>query len=158
MFFRLNYIRLVAVMLFNKRLALHCFALVVMLLLPLDLFAEVLVVTGANSSSINLSKNQVRDIFLGRTPSLPGGRNATVIDQPDSSPIREEFYLKVMSKSAAQIKAHWAQLFFTGGGEPPCEGRSSADIKKRLNTIPGAISYIERSALDSSVNVLFDVQ
>ena len=142
----------------NLRHTLHRSALVAALLLPLSLLADVLVVTGANSPSITLSKNQVSDAFLGKVATLPDGSNVVLIDQPEANPLRDEFYLKVANKSAAQAKAHWAKLYFTGRGAPPREGTDSGDIKKILNSTTGAIGYIERSSLDSSVKVVFVVQ
>ena len=142
----------------NQFRILHGCALVALLLLPLSLLADVLVVTGAKSPSINLSRNQLSDVFLGKVAAFPDGRSVTLIDQPESSPLRDEFYLKVTNKSAAQAKAHWAKLYFTGRGAPPREGTDSAIIKQMLNSTPGAISYIERSALDNSVKVIFVAQ
>lgn len=141
--------------LFIQRNVLHCCTLVALLLFPLGLFAEVLVVTDAKSSPITLSKNQVRNIFLGRVTSLPDGSSVTPVDQPEPSPLRDEFYLKVANKSANQAKEHWAILHFTGGGVPPREGTDSRDVIRILNSTPGAIGYIERSSLDSSVKVIY---
>lgn len=129
-----------------------------LLLLPFSLRADVLVVVGAHSPSISLSRDQVGNLFLGRIVALPGGGVATPIDQSVSSPLRDEFYLKVTNKSAAQAKAHWAKLYFTGRGVPPREGASSDEVKRLLNSIPGAIGYIDRSALDDSVHVVFVAQ
>ncbi len=144
--------------LFNQRPVLHCCAFVALLLIPFSLLADVVVVTGAKSSSITLSKNQVSDVFLGKVSSLPDGSSVTPIDLSESSPLRDEFYLKVTNKSAAQAKAHWAKLYFTGRGMPPREVTDSSDLKRILNSTPSAIGYIERSSLDSSVKVIFVVQ
>jgi ABC-type phosphate transport system substrate-binding protein len=122
------------------------------------LLADVLVVTGAKSQTITLRKNQVSDIFIGNVVSLPDGSSVTPVDQPESNPLRDEFYLKVSNKSAAQAKARWAKLYFTGRGVPPREGIDSVDVKRILNSTPGAIGYIEKSSLDSSVKVVFIVQ
>jgi ABC-type phosphate transport system substrate-binding protein len=142
----------------NQRHKLHCYAFAALLSFPFSLFAELLVVAGANNPSISLSKNQVSDVFLGKVISLPDGSRVTPVDQPESNPLREEFYLKVANKSAAQAKAQWAKLYFTGRGEPPLECKNSEDIKKILNSTPGAIGYIDQSSLDSSLKVLFVVQ
>ena len=144
--------------LYNQKYVLHCCALVAVLLLPFSVLADVVVVAGAKSSSIALSKNQVSDLFLGKVVSLPNIRNAAPIDQPESNPLREEFYLKVANKSAAQVKAQWAKLYFTGRGVPPREAVNSDDVKRMLNSIPGAIGYIERTSLDSSVKLIQIVQ
>jgi ABC-type phosphate transport system substrate-binding protein len=142
----------------NQQHKLHCYAFAALLSFPFSLRAEVLVVAGANNPSISLSKNQVSDVFLGKVTSLPDGSSVIPVDQPESNPLREEFYLKVANKSAAQAKAQWAKLYFTGRGEPPLEVKDSRDVKMILNLTPGAIGYIDQSSLDSSVKVLFVVQ
>src|SRR3989338_1730533 len=76
-------------------------------------FADVVVVASVNSPINSLSKEQSSDIFLGKTTSY------TPLDQPESSPLREEFYSKVTGKSASQAKSHWSKLSFTGKGTPP---------------------------------------
>lgn len=141
----------------SSRHLLHFSALVALLMFSPHLFADILIVTGAKSPSISLSQNQISDVFLGKITSLPDGSNAIPIDQAESSPLRDEFYSKVANKSASQAKAHWEILHFTGRGMPPREGMGSDAIKRILNSTPGAIGYIERSALDNSVKVIFVV-
>jgi ABC-type phosphate transport system substrate-binding protein len=111
--------------------------------------AQVVVVVGSNSSAAGMSKEQVADIFSGKSRAL------TPLDQPESSPLREEFYTKVTGKSAAQMKAYWSKMAFTGKGMPPKEGASSDDIKKTLSRNPAMIGYIEKSAVDGSVKTIF---
>lgn len=143
---------------FRQQLRLFCLALAALLLTPsLDLRAEVIVVTGAESRISALSKNQVSDIFLGKVVSLPDGSSPTLVDQPDSSPLREEFYMKVANRSAAQARAHWAKLYFTGRGMPPRQGKDGPDVMKMVNALPGAIGYVDPAAIDHSVKVLFVV-
>jgi ABC-type phosphate transport system substrate-binding protein len=115
--------------------------------------AEVVVVAGKNVEA--MSKDQVSDIFLGKATSLPGGGTAMPVDQPDSSPLRDEFYSKVTGKSASQAKSLWSKLAFTGKGTPPKEAGSSAEVKKAVAGTPGAIGYIEKSAVDDTVKVVF---
>jgi len=114
--------------------------------------AEVVIVTGSGTPTGSMSKEQVSDIFLGKSKSL------TPLDQPSSSPLREEFYTKVTGKSAAQAKSHWSKLSFTGKGTPPKEGRNSDDIKRQVAADPKLIGYIEKSDVDSSVKVIFAAQ
>lgn len=142
----------------RQRVLLRCSAFAALLVLPLSLFAGVLVVTGVHSHLTTLSKSQLGEIFLGKLTSLPDGHSVVPVDQPESSPLRDEFYSEVANKSAAQARAYWAKLYFTGRGVPPREATDSSDIKKILNSTPGAISYIDQSALDSSVKVILVVQ
>jgi ABC-type phosphate transport system substrate-binding protein len=137
---------------------LPCFTLAALLMLSFSVFAEVLVVTGADNQSITLSKSQISDIFLGRITSLPDGSGVTLVDLPESNPLRNEFYLKVANKSAAQAKALWAKLYFTGRGLPPREAKDSEEIKKIVNATHGAIGYIDQSAVDKHVKVILVVK
>ena len=128
------------------------------LLLSFSAVADVLVVVSAKNATVTLNKTQVRDLFLGKTTSLPDGSNVTPIDQSETKPLREEFYTKVANMSASQVKARWAKLYFTGRGLPPREGIDSDEVKKLINSTPGAIGYIEQASLDSSVKVIFVAQ
>jgi ABC-type phosphate transport system substrate-binding protein len=101
-----------------------------------------------------LSKNQVADIFLGKTARFPDGTLAVPIDQEEDSPARDEFYATFTGKSPAQIKSHWTKIIFTGRGRPPVAVSNSAEVRQLIAANPQAISYIERSAVDSSVKVL----
>jgi ABC-type phosphate transport system substrate-binding protein len=117
------------------------------LLLSSAAFAEVVVVVNpANGDAV--SKDQIASVFLGKSTAL------TPIDQQDGSAIRGEFYKKVADKDAAQAKALWSKLVFTGKATPPKEVGSSADVKKAIAANPKAIGYIEKSAVDASVKVV----
>lgn len=126
-----------------------------MLAASVPAFAQVVVVVGAKSGTPALAKEQVSDIFLGRSTSLPGGASAVLVDLPEASAARDEFYSKVTGKSASQAKAYWAKLAFTGKGTPPAEVGNTAEVKKTVAGTPGGIGYIEKSAVDDSVKVVF---
>lgn len=119
---------------------------------------DLLVVVGSHSTVSTLDKTQVRNIFLGKISSYPNGQAAIPVDQPESSPLREAFYQKVTKLSVAEAKARWAQLAFTGRGEPPRVANDSKEIKRILNSTPGAIGYIDQSDLDDSVRIVFTVE
>jgi ABC-type phosphate transport system substrate-binding protein len=116
--------------------------------------ADVVAVVSSKSSVTVLSKNQVVDIFLGKASRFPDGEQAVPIDQVEGSAARDEFYAKFTGKSAAQIKAHWSKIIFTGRGQPPKEVSDSIEVKKQVVQNPKAIGYIERSLVDGSVRVL----
>jgi ABC-type phosphate transport system substrate-binding protein len=116
--------------------------------------AEVVVVVSAKCSVSTLSKDQVTDIFLGKTARFPDGAPAVPIDQMEGSSARDEFYTTFASKSSAQVKAHWTKIIFTGRGQPPKSLPNSAEVKKLIAANPRAIGYIERSEVDGTVKVL----
>jgi ABC-type phosphate transport system substrate-binding protein len=116
--------------------------------------ADVVVVVSSKCAVSTLSKDQVTDIFLGKTTRFPDGAPAVPIDQVEGSPARNEFYETFASKSPAQIKAYWTKIIFTGRGQPPKSISNSVEVRKLIAANPQAISYIERSAVDDSVKVL----
>ena len=116
--------------------------------------ADVVAVVSSRSPLTELSKNQVVDIFLGRVSHFPDGEQALPIDQAEGSAARDEFYAKFAGKSAAQIKAHWAKIIFTGRGQPPEEVSNSIEVKKLVIKKPHAIGYIDKNMVDGSVKVL----
>jgi ABC-type phosphate transport system substrate-binding protein len=113
--------------------------------------AELVVVVGAKSPAANMSDEQVAQVFLGKSQAM------TPVDQPESAPIRAEFYKKVAGKDAAQAKALWSKLVFTGKASLPKEMAGNAEVKKAVAADPKAIGYIEKSALDGSVKAVLSV-
>lgn len=120
-------------------------------------FAQVAVVVGAKSAAANMSADDVSALFLGKSDQLPGVGVALLLDQTESNAVRDTFYSKVTGKSAAQVKAAWSRLVFSGKATPPKEVANSAEVKKLVATNANAIGYIEKSAVDGTVKVLLSV-
>jgi len=114
--------------------------------------AEVVVVVNPKAAESSMTKDQVAQFFLGKSTSM------TPIDQADSSPIRAEFYKKVADKDAAQAKALWSKLVFTGKATMPKEAGDNAGVKAALAANPKAIGYIDKSAVDATVKVVYTAQ
>ena len=116
--------------------------------------ADVIAVVSSNSPITTLSRNQVADIFLGKTSRLPDGTPVVPLDQVEGSSPRNEFYTAMTGKSAAQMKAYWSKIIFTGRGRPPREVDSNGEVKKSLAANPNAIGYIDKGATDASVRAI----
>jgi ABC-type phosphate transport system substrate-binding protein len=117
--------------------------------------ADVVAVVSAGSAVTTLSRNQLLDIFLGRANRFSDGTPAVPLDQAEGSAVRDEFYSKLAGQTAAQIKAYWSKIIFTGRGQPPPTVPNDVEVKKRIRANPAAIGYIDRSAVDDSVRVVF---
>ena len=111
--------------------------------------AQVVVVVNPKNASGAMTNDQATQFFLGKSTSL------TPIDQPDGSPLRAEFYKKVADKDASQAKALWSKLVFTGKATMPKEVADNAAVKAAVAANPKAIGYIDKSAVDASVKVVF---
>ena len=114
--------------------------------------AQVVVVVNPKAAESTMTKEQVAQFFLGKSTAM------TPIDQPDGAPIRADFYKKVADKDAAQAKALWSKLVFTGKATMPKEVADSAAVKAAVAANPKAIGYIEKSAVDATVKAVYSVQ
>ncbi|WP_266169735.1 phosphate ABC transporter substrate-binding protein [Dyella subtropica] len=117
-------------------------------------FAGVAVIVSAKSDAAKMSKDQVADLYLGKSTAFPGGGSAKLFDQPESSAVREQFYQKLADKSASQVKAVWSRLIFSGKALPPKEASSDAEVKKAVASGNTAVGYIDASAVDATVKVV----
>jgi len=119
--------------------------------------AQVAVIVNPKSPTASMTADQVASIFLGKSNTLPSGAAAAAVDQPESAAVREQFYTKVTGKQAAQVKAAWSRLVFSGKATPPKELASSAEVKKFVAGNADAIGYIEKAALDGTVKAVLSV-
>ncbi len=110
------------------------------------------VVVIGNAASPPLTKEQVADLYLGKSQGMK------LIDQPAAAPIKAAFYQEVSGHDLSQVKATWSRLIFTGKATPPKELPDSAAVKKAVAADPKTIGYIERSAVDGSVKVILDLK
>jgi ABC-type phosphate transport system substrate-binding protein len=115
------------------------------------------VVVAAKSSVGAMTPEQVSQLFLGKSPTLPGGQSAVLIDQAEGSAARDGFYAKLAGKNAAQMKALWSRLTFSGTAQPPKAVGGDAEVKRAVAETPGAVGYIDKGALDGSVKVVLAV-
>jgi ABC-type phosphate transport system substrate-binding protein len=116
--------------------------------------ADVVVIVSAKSHVTGIKAEQAARIFLGKTSTFPDNGDAVPIDQAEGSPIREEFYSKVVHKTSTQLAAYWAKIIFTGDGRPPEMLNGNAAVRKAVADNPNAIGYIDKSAVNKSVKVI----
>jgi len=136
-----------------KRIGYSLFA--TLLLLPLSASAasfKVIVNNAVNVSS--LSRKEVSDLFMKRTPKWSNGTPVVPVDQSDRSAVREEFSKAIHGKPTAAVKSYWQQQIFSGRDVPPVEKTSDAEVLALVRSNPGAVGYVEAAADTSGVKVL----
>ncbi|QEY16677.1 phosphate ABC transporter substrate-binding protein [Cellvibrio sp. KY-GH-1] len=117
--------------------------------------AEVAVIVHPSAGFSSLTEDDISRIFLGKSKSFPGGSQAVPVNQNEGSAAREKFNDAVCKKNASQYKAYWSQLVFTGKGTPPKDVGDDAAVKAQVAANPNAIGYVDASAVDASVKVVF---
>ena len=112
--------------------------------------ADIVVIVSAKSTATTMTAEDISNIYLGKSTALKPVDNA--------APVRSQFYTAVAGKDEAQVKAIWSKLVFTGKATPPKELPSSAAVVKAVAADPNAIGYVEKSAVDASVKVVYEVK
>jgi ABC-type phosphate transport system substrate-binding protein len=113
-------------------------------------YADVVVVVSARSTTTTMTADEISQIYLGKSKAMRPMETS-------GSPMRSQFYTKVAGKDEAQVKAIWSKLVFTGKATAPKELPSSADVVKAVAADPDAIGYVEKSAIDSTVKIVYTV-
>lgn len=119
--------------------------------------AEVAVIVHPSTTVGSMTEDEVSRIFLGKSNSFPGGGTAVPINQDEASATRAKFNEAVCKKNASQYKAYWSQLVFTGKGTLPKDAGNDAAVKTLIAANPNMIGYVDSSAVDSSVKVVYKV-
>jgi hypothetical protein len=117
---------------------------------------SIVVVVRRGTEVEQLRVEQVSRIFLGLNDTLPNGAFVTPVDAPESSALYQDFYTKVIGKTAAQIKAYRARQSFTGTGIAPQQAATST-LAFNLNTkASSVITYTRKRDLDVQHHVVLD--
>ncbi len=113
--------------------------------------AELVVIVNSKHPAASMTAEQIANVYLGKDGSF------APFDLPESAALRGEFYRKIAGKDAAQLKAMWARLIFTGKAQPPKQVGNSAEAVKQVAGNERAIAYVDRSAVDASVKTVLRI-
>ena len=138
--------------------AINIFALATLcsgLLLPLQAVAEIAVIANPDMPVTSMSREEINRIYLGKMKFLPSGAKVTPVDQRPGASARSQFYANVMRKSETQMKSYWSRVIFTGQGQPPLQETDDQAVKSFVAKNPSGLGYIDKSAVDDSVKVVY---
>ena len=132
--------------------------IMLLLSLPLPLLAQadLVVVTGSNSTITSLTETEVRQLFSGQLKTV-AGKPVQALDLPNTGQHREEFYRKLMGRSPEQMRAYWTRLIFTGQGKPPREVSSTQELSTLVSS-GDYIGYLPADAIGNNVRVLYQIR
>ena len=116
--------------------------------------AEIVIIANPANPEASISAAEAKKIFLGKRTSFPGGAWAAPVDQAEGRATRDTFYQKAAGKDAAQMKAYWSKMIFSGKATPPEAVADDAAVKAWVAGNKDAIGYVDSGAVDGSVKVL----
>ena len=102
----------------------------------------------------SLSKKEISDLFMKRTPKWSNGTPVVPVDQSDRAAVRDEFSRSIHGKPTAAVKSYWQQQIFSGRDVPPVEKASDSEVIALVRSNPGAVGYVDAAADTSGLKVL----
>ena len=106
-----------------------------------------------------ITKSKTRMLYKGRTQNIRNNMKIVLVDLPESSVRRQDFYKLLLGKSISQMNGYWAGRSFSGKGSPP-EELASDDIDTILAWLsrnPNGIAYAPKDTVPEDANVLITI-
>jgi ABC-type phosphate transport system substrate-binding protein len=131
-------------------------------LLPLPSLAgdsrDVVAVIAHKSVGIaSISRDDLRPIFQTKKDTWPDGSKVKPFNLPDNNATRQGFDAAVLGLDPDRVARYWIDRKIRGGERPPQNAPSSAVMVKVIGKTPGAVGYVEASAVDATVKVVAKV-
>jgi hypothetical protein len=109
---------------------------------------DVLVVLiSARAGARGISREEIRNIYHGRTTFWPNNTPVLAYSRPAGSPAGRKFFRSILGTSASAFREHWNGLQLSGGGIAPSTISSAESVVARVAGASGAIGYVLESEL-----------
>ena len=120
--------------------------------------ADIYVIVNKENTIQQLDKNDVIELYMGRTRFFKTGFRALAVDVALGDSVRSDFYRDLIHKSVAEVQAYWARLLFTGRATPPFQIEKDIDVINFVSENISAIGYVSESVLNDSVKVVYVIR
>jgi len=117
--------------------------------------ADIFVVMHADAPVEHLSREDVRDLYLGRSKVLPNGEFVRIYDRGERSDIRADFFEHLAGMDLRQVDAFWARLVFAGRMLPLEHVSDATELERFLAADMNTISYLASPPEQASLKVVY---
>ncbi|QHJ12682.1 hypothetical protein FX988_02940 [Paraglaciecola mesophila] len=116
---------------------------------------SIIVVANTADKSIELNRQQVRNLFMGGI--MPYDLKAIAL--PPENHTRVLFNTKIVGLTESRIQSYWAQMRFTGRKKAPKEVEDEMSVLAYLLSHEGAVGYLlAGTPIPDGLSVIFTVQ
>lgn len=115
----------------------------------------ILIVANIDDKAMKLTRQEVRNIFMGGTSPY----ELTAIALPIENLTRVLFNTRVVGLTESRIQSYWAQMKFSGRKRPPRELNSEQLVISFLEENQGAVGYLPAHIdIPSDLTVIFEMK
>lgn len=139
-------------------LALICLAAALLALAPSAARADdevaLAVIVGRTSQLTNVSLAELRRVFRAEPPNDGDHGHLIALNQPPQTPDRVGFDRVVLGMDPEAVGRFWIERKTQRGSGPPRNVTSLSTLRRVVEKLPGAISYLRPSQLASEVRAI----
>jgi hypothetical protein len=95
----------------------------------------------------------VKKVYTGKVISV-AGVNVNPVGVKAGMSARDNFLHDFLNQDEEKYTAYWTVRRFIGKGAPPAELTSAAEVIRYVQVTPGAVGYIDETALKPGMNVV----
>lgn len=106
----------------------------------------IILVVSKRSALRNVSKTQLRNLYLRNTRTV-GGKSSEPVNLPAKNKVRRAFDAKILGLSSGDASRHWVDQKLRGRSAPPVERNSELNVQLTSYRMRTAVGYIRLSAL-----------
>jgi ABC-type phosphate transport system substrate-binding protein len=103
---------------------------------------EVVLISNADVPVSNLTKDEIKRIFLGKQTTLGEEGTDIVFAVQHKTEASKQFLKEYIRKSVYQYSIYWKKRVFAGKGKAPVTFSSDQEIAAFVSKTPGAIGYV----------------
>jgi ABC-type phosphate transport system substrate-binding protein len=118
--------------------------------------ADVVLIANEDIPVRELSRNEVKNIFLSKTRTVDNIRVKPVIMRKND--LTDQFLKNSVGKTFSQFSNYYKKRIFTGRGKPPKRAASETDMLIYVSSTSGAIGYVSRDMVTDSVRIIQVIQ
>lgn len=111
---------------------------------------DVLVVVNASVSDAKVSKDDLRNIYLGNKKYWKGQQRIVPLQRSPSHAASSVFFKKILNMSSKEYRLLWRKKELAGEGVEPKTVAKADDILKKVAGRKGSIGYVLRSEYKES--------
>jgi hypothetical protein len=135
-----------------KRSIIAVLFLVGSLICTVRIQAQVIVIANPGVKAVEVSKNDLKEVFTGSSTSLGGGNVVPILLKAGTA--HEEFLQAYIGKNDTAYRAGWRSLVFSGQATMPKSLDTDAAVVEFVAHNAGAIGYIGKASPHDGVKVL----
>jgi len=123
-----------------------------------EVFAQehIWVITQKLDKDITLSKQEIRQIYLGINIDFTDDVTSSAITLSRKNRVRSQFNAQVIGLTESRLQSYWAHMRFSGRNKPPKEFDSVPSLIEHIETNKGSIGYVPaQTVLPDNVVIIY---